>query len=50
MLTEKEIEDIEKLIEPLQIYIIEKLKDNNVKIIIDTHSIEVVKRIGGLEK
>ena len=49
MLTQKEIEEIEKLVEPLQIYIIDKMKDKNVKIIIDAGGIEVVKIIGSLE-
>ena len=49
MLTQKEIEEIEKLVEPLQIYIIDKMKDKNIKIVIDAGSIEVVKIIGSLE-
>jgi len=49
MLTQKEIEEIEELVEPLQIYIIDKIKDKNVKIIIDAGTIEVVKIIGALE-
>ena len=49
MLTQKEIEEIEKLVEPLQIYIIDKMKDKNIKIVINAGSIEVVKIIGSLE-
>lgn len=49
MLTQKEIEEIEELVEPLQIYIIDKMKDKNIKIVIDAGSIEVVKIIGALE-
>ena len=49
MLTQKEIEEIEKLVEPLQIYIIDKMKDKNIKIVIVAGSIEVVKIIGSLE-
>jgi hypothetical protein len=50
MLTQKEIEEIENLVEPLQIYIIEKMKDQNIKIVIDAGTIEVLKTIGSLEK
>ena len=50
MLTQKEIEEIEKLVEPLQIYIIDKMKDKNIKIVIDAGTIEVAKIIGSLEK
>ena len=46
MLIQKEIEE---LVEPLQIYIIDKMKDKNIKIVIDAGSIEVVKIIGSLE-
>ena len=49
MLTKKQIEEIEELVEPLQIYIIDKMKDKNIKIVIDAGSIEVVKIIGSLE-
>ena len=50
MLTQKEIEEIEELTEPLQIYIIEKMKGKNIKIVIDAGTIEVLKAIGSLEK
>lgn len=49
-MTKEQILEIEELAEALQIYILEKMKDNNIKIVIDSHRIEVIELIGVLEK
>ena len=43
MLTQKEIEEIENLVEPLQIYIIEKMKELGILLSIDGPLHNVIK-------
>lgn len=49
-MTKEQMLEIEELAEALQIYILEKMKDKNIKIVIDSQRIEVVELIGALEK